>query len=153
MYRAPDAPQKQNSTKMARKKPTKKQTSFSESLGIQFLRDERTSFTIGFFLFVLAICLLIAFSSYFTTGEADQSLVLALKEGEVANPNHTFQNLCGSIGAIVSDFLISRCFGLAAFGIPIFIVLVGLKLTKAYTSIGLLKWFFSISCSRAYLCV
>ena len=155
MYRAPDAPQKQNSTKMARKKPIKKQTSFSESLGIQFLRDERTSFTIGFFLFVLAICLLIAFSSYFTTGEADQSLVLALKEGEVANPNHTFQNLCGSIGAIVSDFLISRCFGLAAFGIPIFIVLVGLKLTKAYTSIGLLKWFFSISlimiwCSVAF---
>ncbi len=140
---------------MARKKPIKKQTSFSESLGIQFLRDERTSFTIGFFLFVLAICLLIAFSSYFTTGEADQSLVLALKEGEVANPNHTFQNLCGSIGAIVSDFLISRCFGLAAFGIPIFIVLVGLKLTKAYTSIGLLKWFFSISlimiwCSVAF---
>ena len=140
---------------MARKKPTKKQTSFSESLGIQFLRDERTSFTLGFILFVLAICLLIAFSSYFTTGEADQSLVLALKEGEVANPNHTFQNLCGSIGAIVSDFLIARCFGLAAFGIPIFIILAGLKLTKAYKSISLIKWFFSIAlimiwCSVAF---
>ena len=140
---------------MARKKPTKKQTSFSESLGIQFLRDERTSFTLGFILFVLAICLLIAFSSYFTTGEADQSLVLALKEGEVANPNHTFQNLCGSIGAIVSDFLIARCFGLAAFGIPLFITLAGLKLTKAYKSISLIKWFFSIAlimiwCSVAF---
>lgn len=155
MYRALDAPQKQNRIKMARKKPTKKQTSFSESLGIQFLRDERTSFTLGFILFVLAICLLIAFSSYFTTGEADQSLVLALKEGEVANPNHTFQNLCGSIGAIVSDFLIARCFGLAAFGIPIFIILAGLKLTKAYKSISLIKWFFSIAlimiwCSVAF---
>lgn len=155
MYWAPDAPQKQNRIKMARKKPTKKQTSFSESLGIQFLRDERTSFTLGFILFVLAICLLIAFSSYFTTGEADQSLVLALKEGEVANPNHTFQNICGSIGAIVSDFLIARCFGLAAFGIPIFIILAGLKLTKAYKNISLIKWFFSIAlimiwCSVAF---
>ena len=127
---------------MARKKTIKKHTSFSESLGIQFFKDERTSFTLGFILFVLAICLLIAFSSYFTTGEADQSLVLGLKEGELANTEQSFQNLCGSIGAVVSDFLIARSFGLAAFGIPIFIILAGLKLTKAYKSINLTKWFF-----------
>ncbi len=140
---------------MARKKTIKKNTSFSETLGIQFLRDERTSFIVGFFLFVLAIILLIAFSSYFSTGEADQSLVLSLREGEVANTNRTFQNLCGSIGAIVSDYLIARGFGLAAFGIPAFIILAGLKLTKAYKSINLTKWFFSIAlimiwCSVAF---
>lgn len=141
---------------MVRKKRAKKHnTTFLESIGIGFFKNERTQFTIGFFLFVIALVLIIAFSSYFFTAEADQSLLLSMKEGDVSNTNNSFQNLCGSLGAIVSHFLIADCFGIAAFGIPLLIILVGLKLTRAYKSINLLKWFFSIAlimiwCSVAF---
>ena len=141
---------------MARKKRIKKHdTTFLESIGIGFFKNERTQFIIGFFLFVIALVLIIAFSSYFFTAEADQSLLLSMKEGDVSNTNNSFQNLCGSLGAIVSNFLIADCFGIAAFGIPLLIIIVGLKLTRAYKSINLLKWFFSIAlimiwCSVAF---
>ena len=140
---------------MARKKRAKKHTTFLESIGIGLFKDERTQFTIGFFLFVVALVLIIAFTSYFFTADADQSLLLSMKEGDVSNTNNSFQNLCGSLGAIVSNYLIADCFGIAAFGIPLFIIMVGLKLTRAYKSINLLKWFFSIAivmiwCSVAF---
>lgn len=141
---------------MARKKRVKKHdTTFLESIGIGFFKNERTQFMIGFFLFVVALVLIIAFSSYFFTADADQSIFLSMKEGDVSNTNNSFQNLCGSLGAIISNFLIADCFGIAAFGIPLFIILVGLKLTRAYKSINLLKWFFSIAlimiwCSVAF---
>lgn len=141
---------------MARKKRVKKHnTTFLESIGIGFFKNERTQFTIGFFLFVVALILIIAFSSYFFTAEADQSILLSMKEGDISNTDNSFQNICGSLGAVVSNFLIADCFGIAAFGIPLIIIIVGLKLTRAYKSINLLKWFFSIAlimiwCSVAF---
>ena len=130
---------------MSQKKTSKKSsTSLMESLGMKFNfhLSERFVFTLGFVLFAVGIYLLLAFSSYFTTGEADQSLVTSLQQGEVENSDHSFQNICGSIGAIISDFLIARCFGIAAYFIPAFIILMSLKLTKAYKNINLVKSFF-----------
>ena len=95
------------------KKRAKKHTTFLESIGIGLFKDERTQFTIGFFLFVVALVLIIAFTSYFFTADADQSLLLSMKEGDVSNTNNSFQNLCGSLGAIVSNYLIADCFGIA----------------------------------------
>ena len=142
---------------MARKKTIKtikKNTTFLESLGLNFYRDERLRFGVGIILFIIGVLMFIAFTSYFTTCEADQSLVTSLQPGEVENPNKSFQNICGSLGAIVSHFLISRCFGIAAYVIPIFIILVGLKLTRSY-NLSLLKWFFALGvimiwCSVAF---
>lgn len=131
---------------MSKKKATlKKDTSFFESLGIRFYHNERIIFIMGVFLFILGIFLLIAMSSYFATGEADQSLVTSLKNGEVENANRSFQNFCGSFGAIISHFLIARCFGIASFIIPIFIILMSLKLMRAYNNINLMKWFFALA--------
>ena len=121
-----------------------------ESLGMKFNfhLSERFVFTLGFVLFAVGIYLLLAFSSYFTTGEADQSLVTSLQQGEVENSDHSFQNICGSIGAIISDFLIARCFGIAAYFIPAFIILMSLKLTKAYKNINLVKSFFVFALNK-----
>ena len=115
-----------------------------ESLGMNFHfhLSERFVFTLGFILFAVGIYLLLAFSSYFTTGEADQSIVTSLQEGEVENSTRSFQNICGSLGAIISHFLIAKCFGIAAYIIPAFIILMSLKLTKAYKKINLVKSFF-----------
>ncbi|MBQ4296378.1 MAG: DNA translocase FtsK 4TM domain-containing protein, partial [Prevotella sp.] len=124
-------------------------------LNIQIHIDERLVFVFGLLLFLVGLYLLVALTSYFTTGEADQSLVTSLQEGEVKNATHSFQNLCGSVGAIVSHFLIARSFGLAAFMIPVFIILVSLKLMRAYKNINLLKCFFGMTlimlwCSVAF---
>ena len=123
-----------------------------ESLGldrwkfnVQIHIDERLVFVLGLLLFLVGLYLLVALTSYFTTGEADQSLVTSLQAGEVENATHSFQNLCGSVGAIVSHFLIARCFGLASFMIPAFIVLVSLKMMRAYKNINLLKCFFGMT--------
>lgn len=129
-----------------KKKKPQKSKSFLEALGTRniFQKNETLNFVIGIVLILLALVITIAFISYFSTGEADQSLVTDLRPGEIENSTRSFQNYCGSLGAIVSYFFISRCFGLAAFTIPVFLVVCGLKLMSAY-KVNLWKWFFSLS--------
>ena len=142
--------------KSKKKNTSKKSASFAEALGINnIFQNEKFKFLIGFTLLLISIYLIVAFISYFSSGEADQSLVLAPKPGELENPNHEFQNICGSIGAYVSHFFIARCFGVAAFLIPSFLGLCALKLTGAYKKLNLWKWFFGMAvlllwCSLAF---
>lgn len=105
--------------------------------------DEKTSFILGVLLVGVAIYLTLAFVSYFTTGAADQSLIEDPREGEVLNQHHEFANTCGSIGAYASWYFIKRCFGLPAFLIPLFILLLGIHLIRAYR-VNLLKWFLAL---------
>lgn len=126
---------------MARKKDKHKPASLSEVLGVNdILHNEFLNFIIGFLLLALAIYMILSFISYFATGAADQSLIEAPRAGEIMNNDREFQNSCGSIGAYVAHFFINRCFGLAAFMIPVFLVMAALKLIRAY-QINLSKWF------------
>ena len=133
---------------MAKKKQTKQPKpakSFSEAIGIKnIFQNDIFNGIFGFSLFIIAVYMIIAFISYFTTGQADQSLVLDLKPGEWMNTQREFQNTCGSTGALLSYFFISRCFGFAAFVIPVLLAVFGLRISKAYTKINLLKWFLSL---------
>ena len=118
---------------MAKKKKTSKQSdsvakNFKEAIGIDnIFHNERINFVLGFCLLFVAAYLVWAFISYFTTGAADQSMIEAPRDGEMLNKNGEFQNACGSLGAYAAWFFIKRCFGLAAFVIPIFILLVSLS--------------------------
>lgn len=129
---------------MAKKKNTTKSKSFSEAIGLKNIINEKTNFITGIILLCLAIYIIIAFISYFKTGESDQSLVSDLRPGEIENTAKAFQNTCGSIGAIISDYFINRCFGIPAFMIPAFIILCSLKLMQAY-KVNLVKWFFGMA--------
>ena len=133
---------------MAKKKQTKQPKpakSFSEAIGIKnIFQNDIFNGIFGFSLFIIAIYMILAFVSYFTTGQADQSLVLDLKPGEWMNTQREFQNTCGSTGALLSYFFISRCFGFAAFIIPVLLAIFGLRISKAYTKINLFKWFLSL---------
>ena len=131
---------------MAKKKKTSARPAktFSEAVGIKnIFGNDIINFLFGTFLLFIAIYITIAFVSYFNTGQADQSMVLDMRPGEIWNSNKEFENYCGSIGALISWFFISRCFGLSAFLIPLFIGLVGLRLMKVY-HVNLLKWFLCI---------
>ena len=133
---------------MAKKKNSKasaKTATFKEAIGIdKIFHNERINFVIGFCLLFVAGYLIWAFASYFVTGEADQSLIEAPRAGELLNQNREFQNSCGSLGAYIAWFFIKRCFGLAAFIIPIFLLLVSVTLMRAY-KVKLLKWFMCLA--------
>jgi S-DNA-T family DNA segregation ATPase FtsK/SpoIIIE len=136
-----------NYINMVKKKKAKSEKEASGLLKILGMNDifhhERVNFFIGFLLIIVAVYMILAFVSYFTTGAADQSLIEDLKEGEILNTNQAFMNTCGSYGSYVSWYFIKRCFGLPAFLIPLFIILLGIHLVKAY-KVNLWKWFLSL---------
>ena len=136
---------------MAKKKTATKATkektasSLKEVLGIDnIFHNERVNFVLGFCTLFIAGYIAWAFVSYLITGAADQSIIEAPKEGEMANLNGEFQNSCGSLGAYTAWFFIKRCFGVAAFIIPIYLIMVASRLMRAYQT-KLLKWFLSLS--------
>ncbi len=135
---------------MAKKKSSKASqektaSSLKEALGLdKIFYNERINFVVGFCLLFIAGYLIWAFASFFVTGEADQSIIETPREGELLNQNGEFQNACGSLGAYVSWFFIKRCFGLASFLVPTFLVLVSLNMMRAY-KVNLLKWFMCLA--------
>ena len=122
--------------------------SLMEAIGLNRFLDifynERLRFFTGMLLFAVAACMVLSFISFFSTGQADQTMIEYPKVGEMANTAHEFQNLCGSVGAYVSHFFIKKCFGLPAFLIPLFIFIVSLNLMKAYKT-NLSKWFMCLT--------
>ena len=129
---------------MAKKKSERKSKTFTEALGLNNIINDKTGFVVGLILLCVAIYICVAFFSYFNTGAADQSLVTDLRPGEVENANRAFQNTCGSLGALLSYGLISRCFGIPAFIIPAFIALCGIRMMGAYKKLSLMKWFMGM---------
>lgn len=130
---------------MVKKKNTRSKATLSEIVGLKHIfQNDIINFIVGIVLILLSIYMVIAFVSFFSTGEADQSLVLDLRPGEILNSNRVFSNSCGSFGAFVSWFFISRCFGLPAFVVPVMICLMGLKLVKAY-KVNFLKTFLCLA--------
>ena len=134
---------------MAKKKSSKasgkKVSTFGEALGFNnIFHNERINFVIGLLLLLIAGYLIWAFVSYLVTGVADQSLIETPRDGEILNEHHEFQNACGSIGAYASWFFIKRCFGLPAFLIPIFLLLLAVNMMRTY-KVGLLKWFMCLT--------
>ena len=124
-------------------KPKRKSSTFSLS-SIFKISNERTDFIFGVVLILIAVYVTMAMVSFFSTGKADQSILEDLRPGEWLNTNREFSNYCGSIGAIIAYTLISLNFGFAAFAVPIFILLVGAKLTRAY-KVNLWKTFFYLA--------
>ena len=136
-----------NNINMVKKKKTKSEKTASNFTSVQsvknIIQNEKLSFIIGIILVIVALYFILAFVSYFSTGAADQSLIEDPREGEMLNEHHEFSNTCGSVGAYISWYFIKRCFGLPAFLIPMFIVLLGIHMVKAYR-VNLLKWFMSL---------
>ena len=127
---------------MARKKTDRKPKNLGQAVGFQnIISNEKTDFLFGVILLIISIYFIIAMVSYFTSGQADQSILEDMRPGEWINTDKIFTNYCGSLGAILSYYLITVNFGLPAFMIPAFMILVSLKMMKVY-KVNLLSWFF-----------
>ena len=129
---------------MTRKKTSGRAKSFSEAIGLQYIFNNTiTDFFLGLALVVMAVVLIIAMVSFINTGAADQSLLENLRPGEWTNTEKQFQNYCGSLGAIISYWLMAVNFGFPAFLLPCFVVMAGFQLMHVY-NINLWKWFLSM---------
>ena len=129
---------------MAKKRTERKAKSFGEAIGLQYIFNNTiTDFFLGLALIGIAIVIIIAMVSFLNTGYADQSILENLKAGEWTNTEQQFQNYCGSLGAIISYWLIAVNFGFPAFLLPCYIIMAGLQLMNAY-KVNLWKWFFCL---------
>ena len=128
--------------KKKKKQPARdSRLSWMESIKFShILHNERVNFLLGVLVFVIALFMMVAFASFLATGQADQSIIENMREGEMQNQHGEFINSCGSIGAHISYYFMKECFGLAAFLIPAFIFLAAMRLMRAYR-VNLLKWF------------
>ena len=128
-------------------------TSFWGAVGAdKILHNERVNFFIGLLLLALTIYFVLSFVSFFTTGAADQSLIEDPRPDELLNEKRIFANSCGSIGAHTAYYFVKQCFGLAAFMIPAFMLLMGLNLMRAY-KVNLLKWFMCLMILMIWLSI
>ena len=132
---------------MARKKKESKQkqaNGFMDAIGIRnILNNEIIWVFCGFIILAVALYMFISMISYLSTGAADQTMIEYARDGELLDTKVVFSNTCGKFGAYTAWYLIKRCFGLSAFLIPTFLILLGVHMIKAY-QVNLAKWFLSM---------
>lgn len=80
-----------------------------------FFTGDKFKYTIGLFLFVFALFLLIAFISFLFSGHADQSKLDIPWRELLANPDIQVQNKAGKTGAYLSEVIINRGYGVSSF--------------------------------------
>ncbi len=92
-----------------------------------FVGDERTHKVMGMLLVLLSAYLLVAFVSFLFTWRIDQDLV-GRSWGEIFSPEVRVENWLGKIGALTAHRFIHRWFGIAAFLIPLWCFLGGIRI-------------------------
>lgn len=104
-------------------------------------------FIFGIISLIVSLLLLISFVSFLVSGRHDMIL---LEEGSIDG----YSNWTGAIGTRCAVYFINRCFGLAAFFIPILLFVIAMKLTRAY-KVRMWKWLLNciiltVWCSLAF---
>ncbi len=135
---------------MAKKRSDKEpdQKRFPSFRLFAFFRNETVQFVVGLVLVIFSVYLLLAFSSFFFTGAADQSILDSGDPQELAATDNRVQNYAGSRGAQLASYLINDCFGVPAYFILLFLAVAGLKLMRV-RAFRLWRWF--IGCSLALI--
>jgi S-DNA-T family DNA segregation ATPase FtsK/SpoIIIE len=91
-----------------------------------FWADERVHKVGGLFLILFSAYLLVAFTSFLFTWRIDQDLV-GRSLGEIFSPEVRVDNWLGKIGALTAHQFIYKWFGIAAFALPMWSFLAGIR--------------------------
>ena len=118
----------QNTYKSNTFKTKKKSSKRSFSFKIGFFKDRRFQLTIGFFLLIVSLFLLIAFISYLFTGKADQSAVESVREIGLFQSGMEVDNWMKLYGAITAHYFIFEWFGIACFLITPLLFMYGYRI-------------------------
>ena len=144
---------------MAQSRDEKSGSSSSKKTGLggrieRLSKWERVGGILAMLLFLFSIYLLISFISFLFSGGADQSLLEASLRETMTDERVKFVNAGGRFGAVLSNILINKAFGIASFGLIYLLTIISMKLAKigrisfsrnfAY-SLFLILW-ISVSC-------
>ena len=121
-----------------KKKESKVKKEKPPSKVMMFLRDERFHFAIGVLLFFTSLYLLLAMISFFFTGGADQSIVLADGVSR-ADMKRQVLNWTGVNGALMANYLINECFGVSVFALLLSAFAMSIRLLGVEVN-ALWKW-------------
>ena len=115
-----------------------------------------TKFIIGITLVFVALFMIIAFSSFLYSGASDYSIVDTQNFNdfyhELVAQNRGARNVCGAFGALTAYTFINKWFGLAAYFVPVFLILLGLKLIGSFR-IRIIRVFILMGILMAWLSV
>ena len=92
----------------------------------------------GWFVGLAALFTLVAVCSYFFSWKQDMSL---LRDPEMMDASAVVHNLAGKAGARWGDFLVGRCFGVAALLVAAFLAVLAFRMIRPQSRIPLLKTF------------
>jgi len=112
--------------KAANKKTSRKPGIFSRFKS--FITGDKLNYTIGLFLFLFALYLLVAFVSFVFYGHADHSKLDLSWSELVSNTHIQVENKAGKTGAFLSEFFINRGFGIASFLFVYMLVITAFQL-------------------------
>ena len=126
---------------MATQKNSKKESIKKEKKEIMWIqsirntiKNETAQFITGLLCVMVSLYMILAFSSFILNGGADQSAMEQQSITEqVATPTpEEVQNATGRSGAHIAQTLINRCFGISAYSIAAFLLVLGLSLMRTY---------------------
>lgn len=100
-----------------------------------FVRDERTHKSVGLLLILLATYLMVAYLSFLFTWRLDQDL-MSRNWGAIFSTDLRAANWLGKLGAIVAHRSIHLWFGIAAFVLPVWSFLMGVRILLGTWLIG-----------------
>ena len=122
-----------------KKKESKVKKEKQPSKVMMFLRDERFHFALGVVMFFVSLYVLLALVSFFFTGGADQSIVLA-DDVSRADMKRQVLNWTGVNGALMANWLINECFGVSVFALLLTAFAMSIRLLGVEVK-ALWKWF------------
>ena len=111
-------------TKRAKKKSFR-QVIRPEGGWSDMLRGDTLRFIFGVVILIVALFLLLSFSSYLVNGYRDQAHIEAQETFKAANYG-------GRLGGYTAYYFLQNCFGLCSFFIPIFLLGLSMKLMRTY---------------------
>lgn len=140
---------KKNSTNNKPKQNTKKKSNTPNFFVrfFNFCKNETLHFVLGIILTFFGAFLVIALTSFLFTGPSDQSIVDNIPFFKLFSVEDDLQNWAGVLGAYVSNLLINKWIGLAAYVFALWVSITGLRLMrvieKGYTKVCILS---ALSC-------
>lgn len=126
---------------MATQKTTKKEKTLKVKMEIKWIQDVRATmknetvqFVAGLLCVMVALYMVLAFSSFVLNGGVDQSALeqQSVTEALANAATDEVANATGRSGAHIAQTLINGCFGISAYCIAIFMLVLGLNLMRTY---------------------
>ena len=133
------------------KKKLKLKTSnnkFFNKLKAPFL-NRNNQIVLASFLILLSLYLIIAFTSFFINWQADNSIVIDSSFSDIIT-NNEIKNSLGGLGAYLSHTLIYRLFGISAYLIFVFTLILGLRIF-GFKKISITNSLFHIILALIYI--